>query len=96
MLAIFPPHGLDQTIHVAVLLGVLLMLLFTEWFGWVSTGLVVPGYLASVLVIDPAAAAAIVMEGTATYALAACSPSRCRAPGHGAPFSVASASCCSF
>jgi hypothetical protein len=69
-LALFPPHGLDQTIHVAVLIGVYVLLFFTESFGWVWSGLVVPGYLASVLVIQPAAGATILFESILTFLLA--------------------------
>jgi hypothetical protein len=45
VLNLFPTSGLDQTIHVAVLVGLLTSLLLTEWLGWVWSGLVVPGYL---------------------------------------------------
>jgi hypothetical protein len=68
--SIFPPHGLDQTIHVSILLGVLFLLFLTEAFGWVYSGLVVPGYLASVLVFQPAAGLAILAEAILTFLLA--------------------------
>src|SRR5262249_2734151 len=64
---LFPPHGLDQTIHVPVLLGLRSLLALTETFGWVYSGLVVPGYLASVFVIQPAAGATIVGESLLTF-----------------------------
>lgn len=67
---VFPAGGLDQSIVLAVLIGVWVTLLFTETLGWVFVGLVVPGYLASVLVVQPTAAAIIVAEGLATYMLA--------------------------
>ena len=67
---VFPAGGLDQSIVLAVLVGVWVTLLFTETLGWVFVGLVVPGYLASVLVVQPTAAAIIVAEGLATYMLA--------------------------
>jgi hypothetical protein len=67
---VFPAGGLDQSIVLAVLIGVWVTLLFTETLGWVFVGLVVPGYLASVLVVQPTAAAIIVAEGLATYVLA--------------------------
>jgi hypothetical protein len=67
MIPIFPPHGLDQTIHVAVLCGVYVLLFLTESFGWVWSGLVVPGYLASVFVIQPHAGATIVFESVLTF-----------------------------
>lgn len=67
---VFPAGGLDQSIVLAVLIGVWVTLMFTETLGWVFVGLVVPGYLASVLVVQPTAAAIIVAEGLATYMLA--------------------------
>ena len=69
MLPLFS-HGVAQTIHVSVLVGVLVLLFFTETFGWVFSGLVVPGYLASVLVVEPAAAGAILGEALVTFVLA--------------------------
>jgi len=67
---VLPAGGLDQSIVLAVLIGVWVTLMFTETLGWVFVGLVVPGYLASVLVVQPTAAAIIVAEGLATYMLA--------------------------
>lgn len=70
VLRILPPRGLDQSILVAILVGVWVLQLFREWFGWVFVGLVVPGYLASVFIIAPASGATIVFEAIATYLLA--------------------------
>jgi gamma-polyglutamate biosynthesis protein CapC len=67
---LLPPHGLDQSILLAVLIGLLLILFLTEVFGWVFVGLVVPGYLASVALIQPASAIAVVFESLLTYGLA--------------------------
>ena len=67
---LLPPGGLDQSIVLAVLVGVWVTLLFTETLGWVFVGLVVPGYLASVLVVQPGTAAIIVAEALATFWLA--------------------------
>lgn len=61
------PRGLDQSILVAVLIGIYILLFFTEMFGWVWAGLVVPGYLASVFAIQPAAGVAVCIEATLTY-----------------------------
>src|SRR5687767_947151 len=69
-LALFPPYGIDQTIHVSVLLGVLLLLALTEWFGWVFSGLVVPGYLAALFVLEPASGCAVLIEAVLTFLLA--------------------------
>lgn len=70
VLHIFPTSGLDQSILPAVVLGVLVIWFFTETFGWVFVGLVVPGYLASVFIIQPASGVAIVFESLLTYLLA--------------------------
>ncbi|MBK9072380.1 MAG: poly-gamma-glutamate biosynthesis protein PgsC/CapC [Myxococcales bacterium] len=69
VLPIFPERGLDQSILIAVLIGVYVLLFFTEVFGWVWAGLVVPGYLASVFVVQPAAGIAVVVEGVITFVI---------------------------
>jgi len=70
VLQLFPPGGIDQTIHVSILLGVLTMLLFAEAYGWVFSGLVVPGYLASLFVLEPGSGAMVVTEAMLTYGIA--------------------------
>ena len=67
ILNIFPERGLDQSILVAVLIGIYVLLFFTEVFGWVWAGLVVPGYLASVYAVQPAAGVAISVEAVLTF-----------------------------
>ena len=69
VLQLFPPFGLDQSILAAVLFGMLLLLFLTEMFGWVFVGLVVPGYLASIAVIEPASAIAVLFESMLTFVL---------------------------
>jgi len=69
-ITLFPPYGIDQTIHVAILIGVLWLLFFTESFGWVFSGLVVPGYLASLFVLEPASAIAVLIEAVLTFLVA--------------------------
>ena len=70
MLNLFPASGLDNSLFTAVLLGLLVLFVLSESFGWVFTGLVVPGYLASVFVIQPTAGAVILAEAGATYLVA--------------------------
>ncbi|UQA62888.1 poly-gamma-glutamate biosynthesis protein PgsC/CapC [Polyangium aurulentum] len=70
-LAVFPPNGLDRSLHVAVLLGLVLGTAFTELFGWTYAGLVVPGYLATIFIAAPATAIFIVVESVVTYWLVA-------------------------
>ncbi len=67
MIELFPTSVLDTSILTAVLVGMLLVWFFQEWLGWGFTGLVVPGYLASVLVIQPLTGAVMVAEGVATW-----------------------------
>src|SRR3954462_15774992 len=69
-LRLFPAAGFDRSATTAVLLGVLISWFFTETFGWVFAGLVVPGYLAGVFVLEPRAGAIDVVEGLLTYGLA--------------------------
>ena len=52
-LPLFPEPGFEQSAMTPVLLGVVISWLFTETFGWVFAGLVVPGYLASVFLLHP-------------------------------------------
>lgn len=68
-MTLFPGGGLDQSILITVLVGVLVLLALTEWFGWVWAGLVVPGYLASVFAIQPPAGVAICFEAVVTFLL---------------------------
>jgi gamma-polyglutamate biosynthesis protein CapC len=70
VLQLFPPGGIDQTIHVSILIGVLTMLMFAEAYGWVFSGLVVPGYLASLFVLEPGSGAMVVTEAVLTYGIA--------------------------
>ncbi|HEY3449395.1 MAG TPA: poly-gamma-glutamate biosynthesis protein PgsC/CapC [Myxococcales bacterium] len=61
------PNGLDGTLLVPVLLGVLVMAALTEWWGWDFVGLVVPGYLCSVLLLQPWVAGVVLVEAILTY-----------------------------
>ncbi|HEY2903639.1 MAG TPA: poly-gamma-glutamate biosynthesis protein PgsC/CapC, partial [Polyangia bacterium] len=64
------PHGLDATLLIPVLLGVLVNAAFTEFFGWDFVGLVVPGYLCSVIMLQPIVAAVVLVEAVVTWSLA--------------------------
>src|SRR2546421_6094991 len=66
---IFPP-GLEGTLLVPVVVGVLVMLVFHDWWGWDFVGLVVPGYLCSVLMLEPPVALVVIVEAVAAWALA--------------------------
>lgn len=67
MLPIFPRSGFDQSVTTPVLLGVLVSWGLTETFGWVFAGLVVPGYLAAVFLLEPAAGAIDLFEALLTF-----------------------------
>ncbi|MCA9697153.1 MAG: hypothetical protein KC431_06490, partial [Myxococcales bacterium] len=71
VLELLPARGLDQSMLLPVLIGLLVVLFFTEVFGWVFAGAVVPGYLASVLVIQPVTGAIVIFESLTTLAIAA-------------------------
>ncbi|MDI1479775.1 poly-gamma-glutamate biosynthesis protein PgsC/CapC [Polyangium sp. y55x31] len=70
-LAVLPPNGLDRSLHVAVLIGLVIGTMFTELFGWTYAGLVVPGYLATIFIAAPATAIFIIVESVVTYWLVA-------------------------
>ncbi|WP_437741901.1 poly-gamma-glutamate biosynthesis protein PgsC/CapC [Sorangium sp. So ce1504] len=66
-LPLFPPNGLDRSLHTAVLIGLVFGTFFTETLGWTYAGLVVPGYLATVFFAAPVTAVFIVAESIVTY-----------------------------
>ncbi|MBF0470984.1 MAG: poly-gamma-glutamate biosynthesis protein PgsC/CapC, partial [Gammaproteobacteria bacterium] len=68
-LAVFPAGSLANSVVTTVWLGVLVVGFFNLRFGWVLSGLVVPGYLAPLLIAKPWAAVAICSEGVVTYLL---------------------------
>ncbi|MCB9743370.1 MAG: poly-gamma-glutamate biosynthesis protein PgsC/CapC [Alphaproteobacteria bacterium] len=69
ILDLFPPSSLDSSILTSVLLGLFVVWLFQEAFGWGFSGLVIPGYLASILVIQPLTGAVVVGEAVVTWAI---------------------------
>ncbi|UIP07323.1 poly-gamma-glutamate biosynthesis protein PgsC/CapC [Erythrobacter sp. SDW2] len=68
-LAIFPDGGLASSVITTVWVGVFVLCFFNLRFGWVLSGLVVPGYLVPLLIVKPIAAAVIVVEAILTYAI---------------------------
>src|SRR3954465_986681 len=70
MLNIFPRSGFDQSVTTPVLLGVLVSWFFTETYGWIFAGLVVPGYLAAVFLLNPASGVIDVVEAFITFGIA--------------------------
>jgi hypothetical protein len=58
---------LDSSLHSAILLGIVLLWMFTETFGWVFAGFIVPGYLASMGIVAPVSLLCICIEAILTY-----------------------------
>ncbi|KIG13938.1 hypothetical protein DB30_07433 [Enhygromyxa salina] len=71
MLELLPARGLDQSMLLPVLVGLMVVLLCTETLGWVFAGAVVPGYLASVLIIQPVTGGIVIFESLVTLAVSA-------------------------
>lgn len=68
-LSLFPPGSLASSIITTVWVGVWVIVFFNLRFGWVLSGLVVPGYLVPLLILKPWAALTIGIEAVVTYAL---------------------------
>ena len=68
-LSIFPQGSLASSVITTVWVGVFVVAFFNLRFGWVLSGLVVPGYLVPLLLIKPWAVAAILVEGVTAYYL---------------------------
>ncbi|MEQ1639518.1 MAG: poly-gamma-glutamate biosynthesis protein PgsC/CapC [Novosphingobium sp.] len=70
MLPIFPEGALTSSVITTVWVGVFVLAFFNLRFGWVMSGLVVPGYVVPLLVLRPFAAGVIVVEAILTYLIA--------------------------
>lgn len=68
-LPIFPEGGLASSVITTVWVGVFVLCFFNLRFGWVLSGLVVPGYLVPLLIVKPLAAAVILVEAILAYLL---------------------------
>lgn len=68
-LPIFPEGGLASSVITTVWIGVFVVCFFNLRFGWVLSGLVVPGYLVPLVILKPLAAGVIVVEAIITYLL---------------------------
>ncbi len=69
ILPLFPPGSLDSSIITTTWIGIFVVAFFNLRFGWVLSGLIVPGYLVPLMIIKPWAAAVIVFESVVTYLL---------------------------
>lgn len=66
---LFPEGALASSVVTTVLVGVFVVCLFNLRFGWVLSGLVVPGYMVPLLLDNPVAASVVFTEGVLTYGL---------------------------
>lgn len=67
MLPLFPASSVDASVLTSVLVGLLVVWLAEEALGWNFTGLVVPGYLGSVIAIEPTTGLVILAEAISTW-----------------------------
>lgn len=68
-LPLFPTSGLDHSLFPSILMGLSLMIVFNECFGWPLSGMVVAGYLAPIFLISPLMGTLILGESFLTYFL---------------------------
>jgi hypothetical protein len=66
-LPLFPQGSLASSVITTVWIGVAVVVFFNLRFGWVLSGLVVPGYLVPLMIIKPWSAAIIIIESIITY-----------------------------
>lgn len=69
IIPLFPEGGLASSVITTVWIGVFVLCFFNLRFGWVLSGLVVPGYLVPLLIVKPLAAGIIVIEAVLTFML---------------------------
>lgn len=68
-LQIFPEGSLRESVVTTVWVGVLVISFFNLRFGWTYSGLVVPGYLVPLMLINPVCAGITIAEGILAYCL---------------------------
>lgn len=68
-LYVFPEGALASSVITTVLVGVWVTVFFNLRFGWVLSGLVVPGYLTPLILLEPISAAVVLIEAILTYGL---------------------------
>lgn len=66
-LHIFPEGALASSVITTVLVGVWVTVFFNLRFGWVLSGLIVPGYLTPLIILEPLSAAVVALEAVLTY-----------------------------
>ncbi len=68
-LNIFPEGSLANSVIVTVWVGVIVIAFFNLRFGWVLSGLVVPGYLVPLMLVKPVSVWVIIFEAWITYSV---------------------------
>ncbi len=68
-LPLFPEGSLASSVITTVWIGVFIVCLMNLRFGWVLSGLVVPGYLAPLLIARPVSALVVIAEAVITYGI---------------------------
>ncbi len=68
-LPVFPVGSLSSSVITTVWVGVSIIAFFNLRFGWVLSGIVVPGYLVPLLIARPLSFGVIVIEASVTYGL---------------------------
>ncbi len=66
-LSLFPIGSLSSSVITTIWIGVWVVTFFNLRFGWVKSGLVVPGYLVPLILVKPWAALVIVIEAMVSY-----------------------------
>ncbi len=66
-LPIFPQGSLSSSIITTVWVGVFVIAFFNLRLGWVLSGLVVPGYVVPLIILNPWSAGVIILESMVTY-----------------------------
>lgn len=65
--SIFPQGSLSSSVITTVWIGVLVTAFFNLRLGWVLSGLVVPGYVVPLMLVNPWSAAVVFLEGFVTF-----------------------------
>jgi len=69
VLPVFPEGSLVSSIITTTWIGVMVVTFLNLRFGWVLSGLVVPGYMVPLLIVRPWAAAVVLLESIVTYVI---------------------------
>lgn len=69
MLEIFPEHVLDNSLHTAILVGLVVTWGMYELLGWVFAGFVVAGYLTALGVVSPTTLGVVLVESLLCYGI---------------------------